>query len=326
MKDTITSRFSLNISQFFQLPLNVRLVKILPFPLLRIYLYMIGLLYFVIVRKQTVKIGKCLHYILKPSLKHPSRYIACLKAYAGIFEHYYEKLLMAYKPMGTLFSYMTKRLKPVFHNDFNKLIESGQGCLLVTGHFGAVEFLPIAMNIQKIKVAMIVRFKSKQLRESLYEKAKQHNVLLIDADQPKVIQKAMQAIKDGRVLITECDEFSQWHPNKRMTLSVFGHHFPVDRTLDFFYKKAKVPAFLGLMRREKGNFNLHIEPLADGNTKTSVAKNAWKKLEGFIFKYPHQWYQWKSAYTLLEEHILVAHPQEIEVMGGIEPTVHPTVY
>lgn len=325
MKDTTKSRFTIKISQFFQLPLNIKLVKILPFPLLRIYIYMIGILYFTVAHHHALKIGKCLNYILKPSSRHPYRYLECLKAYGGIFEHYYEKLLLGYKPLNTMADYLGKRLHPTFPKDFIKRIENGQGCILVTAHFGAVEFLPLAAGIQKIKIAMIVRFKTQQLRESLLEKASHFDIFVIDADKPNVIKKAIKALKDGQVLITECDEFSQWLPNENLTLSVFGHQFPADRTLDFFYKKAKVPAFLGLMKRENGNYRLLVEPLADGNPRVSLAKKAWGKLEGYILKDPHQWYQWKSAYSFLEEHILQGHPQKNSSLGRILPNSHSSV-
>ena len=56
MKHNTLARFTIGISQFFQLPFNVQLVKILPFSILRIYLYTIGVLYFVLAYKQTFKI------------------------------------------------------------------------------------------------------------------------------------------------------------------------------------------------------------------------------------------------------------------------------
>ncbi len=327
MKKNNTKKIKIGISNFFQLPFNVHLVKILPYSFIRIYLYFIGLFYFIFAYRQSVKIGRCVSFVLQPSLGHPSSYLQFIKAYAGIFEHYHEKLLLGYKSIRSISNYLGKRLFQSFPKEFKKCLNERQGCILVTGHFGAVEFLPLASGMLNIKIAMIVRFKTEELREALQKKADHYDVMVIDADKPNVIKKAMEAIKNGRVLITECDEFSKWHPNKKLSLRVFGQKFHADRTLDFFYKKAKVPAFLGLMKREKGNYRFVVEPIANANGKNrdiSLAKNAWEQLESYILNHPEQWYQWKSAYTLLEDHILDGHAQKQPILGAIKPTVqHP---
>lgn len=327
MKKSKTSNLSIGISNFFQLPINVALVRILPFSVIRIYLYILGALYFLVAYQQTIRITKSFNYVFQPNLKRPSSYLQFIKAYAGVFEHYYEKLLLGYKSIQTISNYLGKRLVPSFPDSFKERIDNQQGCILVTGHFGAVEFLPLASGMLNIKIAMIVRFKTEELRKALQKKADHYDVFVIDADKPNVIKKAMQAIKDGRVLITECDEFSKWHPNKKLSLSVFGKRFQADRTLDFFYKKAKVPAYLCLMKRENGNYRMVIDPIADGKSpNVSLAINAWKRLEGYILNYPEQWYQWKSAYSLLEKHILQGQTKEQQVMGTLEPTVQHSAH
>jgi len=127
---------------------------------------------------------------------------------------------------------------------------------------------------------------------------------LIDANEPKVAFRALRAIKSGRILITECDEFSEWRPHPDKRISVFGHTVPQDRTLDFLYRRAKVPVLMGLMRREKGGFMLCIDSLADGGKDESLAARTWSRLEDYILSYPQQWYQWKDAATALSEHIV----------------------
>ncbi len=322
MKNRKALKPTIGISNFFQLPFNVALVKILPFSIIRIYMYILGVLYFVVAYQQTIRISRSFNYVFQPNLKRPSTYLQFIKTYGGVFEHYYEKLLLGYKSIRTISNYLGKRLVSSFPDCFKERINNRQGCILVTGHFGAVEFLPLASGMLNIKIAMIVRFKTEELRRALQKKADHYDVYVIDADKPNVIKKAMQAIQDGRVLITECDEFSKWHPNKKLSLSVFGKRYQADRTLDFFYKKANVPAYLCLMKRENGNYRMVIDPIADGQSpNVSLAINAWKQLERYILKYPEQWYQWKSAYSLLEKHIVQGQAKEQQVMGTMEPTI-----
>jgi lauroyl/myristoyl acyltransferase len=290
----------LGLSQFFQLSFNVKLARLLPFTCLRIYLYLLGFFYFSLKRTDRKKIALCLKYILKLNLKKSPSY----KTFLGIFDHYFEKLIMAHRPLSKMIAFLRLRLHIKNKGYLDKITKTGKGCILVTGHFGAVEFLPLSLAMNGYKIALICRFKTKRLKDELIKRAREFDVVLIDASEPKVIFRALRAIKSGRILITECDEFSEWRPHHDKQVSVFGHNVPRDKTLDFLYNRAKVPALMGLMKREKKGFTLCIDPLADGGKDESLAARAWNKLEDYILSYPQQWYQWKDAATALSEHII----------------------
>ncbi len=290
----------LGLSQFFQLSFNVKLARLLPFTCLRIYLYLLGFFYFSLKRTDRKKIALCLKYILKLNLKKPPSY----KTFLGIFDHYFEKLIMAHRPLSKMIAFLRLRLHIKNKGYLDKITKTGKGCILVTGHFGAVEFLPLSLAMNGYKIALICRFKTKRLKDELIKRAREFDVILIDASEPKVIFRALRAIKSGRILITECDEFSEWRPHHDKQVSVFGHNVPRDKTLDFLYNRAKVPALMGLMKREKKGFTLCIDPLADGGKDESLAAKAWSRLEDYILNYPQQWYQWKDAATALSEHIV----------------------
>ncbi|PXF57719.1 MAG: hypothetical protein C4B58_09010 [Deltaproteobacteria bacterium] len=297
----------LGLSQFFQLPFNVKLAQLLPFTCLRIYLYLLGFSYFSLKRTDRKKIARCLDHVLRFNLKKSPSY----KTFLGIFDHYFEKLVMAHRPLSEMIIFLRLRLHIKNKAYLDKITKTGKGCILVTGHFGAVEFLPLSLAMNGYKIVMICRFKTKRLKEELIKRAKEVDVILIDADEPKVIFKALRAIKSGRILITECDEFSAWRPHPDKQVSVFGHSVAQDRTLDFLQRRAKVPALMGLIRREKGGFTLCIDSLADGGKDESLAARAWNKLEDYILSYPQQWYQWKDAATALSEHIVMDNKKDI---------------
>jgi len=295
---------SLGLSQFLQLSFNVKLTQLLPLICLRIYLYSLGIFYFSLKRAERIKIALCLDYVLRPYLKVPQFYLRSIKTFQGIIDHYCEKLIMAHRPLSEMMDFLRRHLRITGQGYLDKLAESGKGGILVTGHFGAVEFLPLTLAMKGYKIAMISRFKTKKLRKELMKRAEKTGVILIDADEPNVAFRALKAIKSGRILITECDEFSEWRPHHSEQISVFGHRVSRDKTLDFFYRRAKVPAFMGLIRREKRGFTLSIDPLADGYKDVSLAAKAWERLESYILKYPQQWYQWKGAATQLAEYIM----------------------
>ncbi len=297
---------NIGISQFFQLPFNVCLAHNLPVPLLRLYMYFWGIIYVMIRLKMIIGIATCLSFIYRREPRQAPFLFNLLRALFGVFEHYFEKLVMAYKQLDELQNYLENRLVITNKHMLDRLHSEGRGALLVTGHFGAVEYLPLSLAMNGYKVSMICKFKTNALKKALCEKAAEFGVQLIDASEPGVAFKAVKAIKGGRFLITECDEFSEWRFHRSQRVSVFGMILPQDRTLDLFFKKARVPTFLTLMKRESGKINMVIEFIADGGCERSVAAAAWKKLEEYIFNSPFQWYQIKGAAKFLLENAIEA--------------------
>jgi len=59
----IPSVTGLGLSQFFQLSFNVKLARLLPFICLRIYLYLLGFIYFSLKRTDRKRIILCLNYV-----------------------------------------------------------------------------------------------------------------------------------------------------------------------------------------------------------------------------------------------------------------------
>jgi len=292
---TISRLPNIGLSQFFQLPFNVWITRTSPLSILRVYLYLLGSIYFVLQGKDLRKIFSSLEFILRYKLTIAHFYRNVLKSIFGIFEHYLEKLLMGHRNFAAMHEFLGKKLTVQNRHVLDKAFAQGNGGILVTGHFGAVEFLPLALSLSGYKIAMIVKFKTDSLRRQLMKRAAELDIILIDADQDKVIFKALDAIKHGRFLITECDEFSKWIRHKSEKVSVFGNRVSRDKTLDFFYRRAKVPAMLGLMKRRNGGYVLSVTSLANGSEKVSLAKRAWDCLEEHILAEPYQWYQWKDA-------------------------------
>ncbi|OQX15102.1 MAG: hypothetical protein BWK76_13650 [Desulfobulbaceae bacterium A2] len=285
----------IGLSQFFQLTYNVNLVRSGKVGVLRMYMYLIGFLYFVWKKQERERIRIGLHHVFHETSSFARIIFLNIAVLRGIFEHYLEKMLAAHKPLDCMFNYLGRRLVVQNKKLLDDLASSGQGGILVTGHFGAVEYLPMALFLQGYKIAFICRFKTLRLKQEVEKRAVLHDVLVIDANEPKVTFKALDAIKSGRILLTECDEFSEWRMDDKEHVRVFGHAVPLDRTLDFFYRRTRVPVVMGLMRRDAGGFTLCLEPLADGAEKVCVARAAWTTLESYIMRYPQQWYQWKDV-------------------------------
>lgn len=289
----------LGLSQFFQLKVNVMMARFIHTGFFRLYIFFLGLLFYLFKKEERKNITINQRQALRIRLKSNRVSPTLIKTFFGIFAHYHEKLLMAYKPLPKLKIFLESRLRLRNKHYLDRVLTKGKGAILVTGHFGAVEFLPMALSLQGYKVAMILKYKTKRLKEKLPAKVKPLDIMLIDASEPLAALKALKAIKNGRLLITECDEFKEWLPCDKRKIKVFGATVPLDKSLDFFYHKTKVPALLCLISRNNNSFTLFFEPLVDGQTETSLSERAWTKMERFIIEQPYQWYQWKSLAPIL---------------------------
>jgi len=218
--------FSMGLSQYFQLPFNVFLARTMGVGFLRAYLYILGFLFFTLRRNERKNIAIGLSHALGHELSSVSFHRMRLKAICGVFEHYLEKLVLGHKPLAWTADFLRRRLKMRNSGHLDRIAASGKGGILVTGHFGAVEYLPLALAMNGYKIAMICRFKTSRLKEALARKAAEFDVMVIDANEPNVAFRALDAIKGGRILVTECDEFGEWRHDRNGTVHVFGNPSP----------------------------------------------------------------------------------------------------
>ncbi len=288
--------FQFSISQFFQSPFNVSLARMVPLPLFRLYCYIVGLSYLTVRadQRQQVAAGVRTNLPVAVASSPPSDYLLW-KTYLGIFEHYFEKLVNAYHPTERLERYLTEQIEIRNEDWLVRAFREQRGLLLVSGHFGAVEYLPLFLALKAYPPAMIMRFKTERLRQECLARCQLFDVQAIDADQPNAAQKALRAIKQGRILITLCDEFTHWRPYRDRYVSVLGRQVRADRTLDVLHLHSKPPACLGLVQRTRNGFALQIEPITDGREPARLAERSWQILEGYVRRSPEQWYQWRAV-------------------------------
>ncbi|MGA8021252.1 MAG: hypothetical protein WBV95_16670 [Desulfobacterales bacterium] len=286
-----------DLSRFLQAEPNIFLARFLPFSIYRQYLSLLGFYYFSIRRQERKKLSKSLRFVLGRRLSRMKFRHILYQTYFGIFEHYYEKMINAYRSLPKLTAYLKDNVSISNKDWLDELNETKKGGILVTAHFGAVEYLPLYLSVKNYRPTMIVRFKTDKLRNILTYKSGLVGLELIDADNENVIYKALTAIRNGRILITLCDEVKNWRPCKTKTMCIFGQPVPRDRTLDILVRRSKAPCCLGLMQRVKNGYNLSIDPLDGKDDNTSLTEAAWSILEQYIYRYPDQWYQWPSFET-----------------------------
>jgi lauroyl/myristoyl acyltransferase len=303
-------RFTPSLSKFCQARGNVFLFRLLPFRLSRWYLGLLGALYFWLNRKEKNLIRRVARYVLGGSRPPGSLGATTRRIFRGILDHYHEKLFTAYSNFPRLLRFLDKRISLTGEAALREALAQGRGVILVTGHFGAVEFLPGCLAVKGFPVSMICRFQTDRLRESLLRRARAVHLDIIDASGGNVFLAAVKALKAGRILITEMDEFDEWRLDDQSGVTFLNSRLPADKTLEILRKRSGSPVVVGLVHRLGGRrYALKLEAVTRPGQPEPlpVAPRCLAVLEKAVLAEPALWYQWKKFGTMIAPELEAAH-------------------
>jgi Kdo2-lipid IVA lauroyltransferase/acyltransferase len=285
----------LNLSKFCQMQVSRHLAQKVPFRLLQLYLTCLGKIYFLTHPNERELIRETIHQVFAGFMEPPALRQLIRRTLSGILDHYQEKLFLAYASEVKVKNYLTQRLQLRGTEELQQALAIGRGVILVTGHFGAVEFLPGALGLHGYPAAIIVRTQTKELAASLAKRAALINLNLIIPENGKVLPAALKALREGRILITEADEFGMWRLSESNTVNFLGFQIPSDRTLEVLQKRSGAPVLTAMVHRERHRrYTLNISPSLTPSPHGEVSKQCLHLLEKSIFEAPEQWYQWKE--------------------------------
>jgi lauroyl/myristoyl acyltransferase len=297
------------LSGFMQWRLNPILARFLPRRLGRIYLGLLGKFYYFFNREEEQQIKQNISAVIRRLPRREPIDLVIRRTFEGISAHYYEKLFIAYVNFGKVCRFLHERVKLEGRQLLDEALSEGKGVILVTGHFGAVEFLPLTLALMGYEVTMVVRFKTERLKRALIHRTKYVPITLLDAnDGERVLFSALQALRSNQILITECDEFKAWRPHRSRRTQFLGCFCPLDRTLDLLQRRYDSPVIMGLVQRNRGStFGLKLHSLNGIHQMPAgapIAQRALQLLEQYIYSAPYQWYQWKEARIVFGTNIL----------------------
>ena len=152
-------KLSLNLSKFCQAKFNVFLFRFLPFWLSRIYLTQVGRIYYFFKQREKALINATIRHIFGADLEPGSLKRLVTASFQGITDHYHEKLFVAYSNFPRLIKFLKNRIALQGEAELREVLAQGRGMILVTGHYGAVEFLPGGLSVRGYPVTMICAFK-----------------------------------------------------------------------------------------------------------------------------------------------------------------------
>jgi lauroyl/myristoyl acyltransferase len=217
---------------------------------------------------------------------------------------------VAYSHFPRLLRFLHNQIRLVGQEALDQALEAGKGVILVTGHYGALEMLPGSLSVKGYPVAMICRFQTPRLRDSLNFRSENVGLNLINADDSNTFITATRLLKQGRILITECDEFDEWREDQSRSIYFLNNRLPYDRGLDLLHKRTGAPVVTALLHREgKRRYAMNLTLVANGASANApmVQGQCLAVLEQAIDTHPEQWYQWKKLGKMIKSRLEVEH-------------------
>jgi lauroyl/myristoyl acyltransferase len=277
------------------------LVQVLPWKVSFAFLWIVSWLYLLANGEDKEIIRNNLEQVFGRNLADEEMDILFRLTVRGIFNHYFEKLFLACSSDQEWKAYFRQTIRISGKRSLDRFLAKGKGLILVTAHFGAVEFLPGFLTLLGYRVAIIAKFKTQRLREKCEERARSVGAKIIDANEKNSLFWALSALGEGRILITQCDEVECWRPYPGRSVSLFGTSFQVDRILGILQKRSGAPMVFAYVRREEnGGYATEIEDICgpEGELPGRLEETILKKLERLVYTHPDQWYIWKNFHRM----------------------------
>lgn len=292
----------LNLSAFLQWRFNIFMCRMLGWRITFSYIRMLGKLYFFFNPKEKWKIKKAVKTVFSDHKYLPEVKALTKNVFQGIFSHYFEKFFNAYSTAGTLRNFVMKQMESEDLDVIKKGRAKGKGILLITGHFGGVEFIPAFLGANNFPVSIVAKFKSKDLREASVQQASNFLTKIIDpGETPNIMRAIFDDLRNNRIVITQCDEIDEWKPSRSDKLFFLGKQIHLDKTVNILSKRCGANVVFGLMHRDENHRYKFIatpyEEIAKQYQRSmnmSLGARVLKFMEHYIYKYPENWYQWKK--------------------------------
>jgi KDO2-lipid IV(A) lauroyltransferase len=307
---------SIGLSRFLQTRLNVCLMRRLPFALSRAYVNVMGRLYFAVNSEERNEISNSLCAVLEQLVPGYFKPQVVRRAFRGIFAHYHEKLATAYARLEKVYRFVQERIEFQAEDLLIHALSRGRGVILVTAHFGGIEFMPVILALKGYRVTMVARFKTERLKRALVRRGDDLGITLLDAGNGDgVLFKAFEALREGRILITQCDEFEAWRPARDKCVRFLGCSCPLDRTLEVLHRRYGSPVIMALNRRvTEARYQLKFCDLSAPEQvlgSEDIQERVLGLLEQHICEAPDQWYQWRRVRTILGTQIFAGEEESL---------------
>ena len=290
------------LSPFLQCRFNIFLYLTFGWKIARVFIFTLGRLYFFFNKREKNCIKDAILEVIGCRDQGIDTKGVTKKVFNGILSHYYEKLFIAFEEPKKATRFLNQNINSEDLMILKKKLLKGNGVVMVTGHYGAIEYIPTLLAVNNFPVSMIAKFKTEQLKKKVYAQAKKYRIKLIDAESTgNVFKSSIKELRDNRILVTQCDEIEEWKPSEKERMSFLGRVTGVDRTINIIQKRAGAEIVFGIIHRYNlSKYRLimyayeEMLQILDDSSTSSVGETVLKFLEQCIYANPEQWYQWKK--------------------------------
>ena len=322
----------MNLSAFLQWKINILLCQKLGWNFAFFYIMFLGNIYFLFKRKEKKKIEEAVKMVFEKQKGQFEKRSITRKVFRGILYHYYEKIFNVYTSIDKLKSFFKQSIRPDGISAIERGIARGKGVLLVTGHFGGIEFIPKYLASRNFPVTILAKFSSESLKKISLEQAKRLGINLIDAKEcSNIIKAIIHDLKKNRIVITQCDEIEKWRPSLNEEVSFLGKRIYLDKTLNTLIRRGNTSVVFSVMHRSNNQLYRFIahpwdELITSGEQvrDTSLGERVLKLLEQYIYQYPEEWYQWRKVLEIKAMDGLVFSRKEDKTLPWLKPAYEIT--
>jgi len=297
---------NLNLSSFLQWRFNILMCKILGLKVTFYYINILGKLYFFFNKREKYQIKRAVNKVFSDHKHQFDIRSLTQNVFRGIVFHYYEKFVNAFAAPEALKTFFKIHVESERMTALENALAKGNGVLLITGHYGGLEFIPAFLGANNYPVTIVARFSSDSLRELCFQQADNFSVKVIDGDHTPNIAKAIFAdLRENRIVITQCDEIDEWRPCRHKKIHFLGRQIYLDKTITLLSKRCDAAIVFGVMHRNQQHRYRFIvsswEEMAKRFHRSrdmSIGAVVLKFMEHYIYKHPEGWYLWKKYQAL----------------------------
>lgn len=290
----------IKLSPLLQSKFNIFIYLTLGWGLAKFYISFLGKLYYFFNKKEKEIINNAIADVAGRIRREIDLKEVIGSVFQGIFSHYYEKMFIAFEDKDKAARFLNDNISKgdlvIIRNSLSK----EKGVIVITGHYGAIEYIPTLLAVNGFDISMIAKFKTGQLKKKVFSQAEKYRIRLIDADNTgNVLNTAIKELKENRVLVTQCDEIEEWRPSEKERTFFLGQLTGLDRTINIIHKRTGAEVIFGVIHRYSlSEYRLIVHSyedmvkMLDGIPLSTVGETVLKVLEQYIYRYPEQWYQW----------------------------------
>ena len=156
---------SLNLSSFLQWKLNIFLYLTFGWSIAKFLIFSLGRLHFSLNGNEKNRITRAVEEVIGKDCEEQELKQITSDVFKGILSHYYEKMFIAFEEVDKATSFLHKNIMCERLEVLREKLKRGKGVIIVTGHYGAIEYIPTLLAVNGFPVSMIAKFKTERLKK-----------------------------------------------------------------------------------------------------------------------------------------------------------------